>query len=155
LPVPKIIATYRSRDGILGMKRAQSEVNELLRSNSPPAIGISFCPEIFFRRNVHTLGMNGRIDKSRCIDERGKQRLMHFAAIVGSRQAIATTASGEKVKICQYRIRNTYGTKCEGMPARAKDVSPNERCVNGDIWVDEDSLFTNTTEYIYLPHRSQ
>lgn len=78
---------------------------------------------------------------SRILDDqysRGvKINRLHTSSIVGRRW------NPEK-KSCEYLVRDSYGTGCEGK------YDPNYDCENGNIWLSESQIYGSMTSIVYL-----
>jgi hypothetical protein len=98
-----------------------------------------------------TLQTGGNLDETKCINEKGHQLFMHAATIIGRRQVQFTNKAGQTFPICQYLIRDSGGTNCSATEPRPF-FSPSNACENGQYWVDEKTLFTNSDEIYYIPN---
>lgn len=151
IPQPVVVAAYKARDGVAGMYNIRNVINERLKQPSPMPVGIAFCPAVLIKKEQPTLTSSGKLDMTKCLNEHGQVMDTHFGAIVGKRPATIQTKEGP-AQICQYLVRNTKGTDCSKFP-NDKETKPSDRCIKGQIWVNEDELLTNTSDAMYLPDK--
>lgn len=90
-------------------------------------IAIGYCQSLLRDRNFDMSSVSP--------DDCGK----HASVVVGSRPS---KSNPEK---CDYLIRNSWGATCPKTYAW-----DGERVPGGHIWIEEDSLFKNVTEYVSL-----
>jgi hypothetical protein len=156
IPIPESIGAYDKQfaNGAEGLRAIQKMIREKLDGEDPLPVGIRFCPEALKQFLPATLQMNGRIDGSRCKSQTGVQKNIHFAAIVGRRPVMVKSSDGRERFICQYLVRDSYGTDCAEYPDSTV-FTPKDRCVKGQIWVDEKYLLINTNEAYAIPDRAR
>jgi hypothetical protein len=155
LPSPEKVSAYDKSefaDGIQGMFAIRDSINEMISSPSSLPVGIRFCPAVLFRTSPGTLDENGDLNAGACKNQAGRQLNMHAAVIVGKRPVMFTNSAGQTFPICQYLVRDSGGADCDAYK-EPTIFNPSDRCVNGQIWVDEKTLMTNTNEAFFLPDR--
>lgn len=165
-PDSKSPYTYVSNNGLRGIAAMQKAINSHLnkydKTRNPKVlpIGVDFCAEILNRPLAPTMNKDGRLDSSACVSKNGKKQAKHSAVIVGRRPAMWVDPKNpnRKLPICQYLIRNSYGTSCKAYPP--SDIfQPADRCAksdgkeSGQIWVDEISLLGNSDAAYFFPER--
>lgn len=143
IPKPKVVATYESSNVSDGIRNMQNLIHKKLNEKNPSPIGISFCRKVFKDRDISTLDAAGRPDKAKCIGA------AHTAPIVGRRLVMFKDTDGKTYPFCQFLVRDSYGTSCANYPDDP-EITPSKVCENGQIWVDESALLTNTSEAFYL-----
>ncbi|MFN8845329.1 MAG: hypothetical protein ACK5V3_05345 [Bdellovibrionales bacterium] len=155
IPRPEVIAAYHKKfaNGLEGMQAIQKMIREKLDGEDPLPVGIRFCPEALKQFLPATLQMDGELNESRCKSKTGVLKNQHFAVIVGRRPVMVKTSDGREKLICQYLIRDSYGTDCAEYPDSTV-FTPKDRCVKGQVWVDEKHLLVNTNEAYAIPDRA-
>ena len=153
-PPPPLKVEFRVLNHVLpahggSAMRAQLDFRRTVDSRLEKGLptGINYCGLI--RSDPNVLGLNhlGRI-ASTCRDP-DTFSLGHSSVIAGRRLLTYRKPSGGEGKICQYLVRDNYGTGyCRKFPDDPDTVPP-QRCENGQIWIDEDALFTNTAELFW------
>jgi hypothetical protein len=155
-PAPESIRAYdntKFSNGAEGMSGIQKRLIEQFDKENPLPVAIRVCPEVFTRLNPPTLRMNGRLDEEKCVSPTtGRVQNSHYAVVVGRRPASIRGTDGKERIVCQYLIRNSYGTDCSRYP-ETTIFTPNDRCISGQVWVDERVLLTNSDELIFIPDR--
>lgn len=130
------------------MNDFRKTINEKLDRKNAMPIGITYCKHILKDRESIGVGMNSQLDDRTC------KNGVHASVIVGRR--LLKFKNGDKVDtICQYLVRNSYGSSCNEYEPYEKDALPNSSgenpkvCENGQIWVDEHLLLRNTAEVFH------
>lgn len=154
MPYPINLGAHTKGSGVEGMRAIQKTLNETFSKDNPLPVAVNICSEIFNYLHKPTLRMNNGLDASKCVSKSGVNMNTHASVIVGRRPVKVKHSDGREMTICQYLIRNSYGTSCNQY-SHPTPFIPNDRCVNGQIWVDERTLLTNTDEAYYLPDRPQ
>jgi hypothetical protein len=155
LPAPQQVFAYdksKFAKGIQGMFAIRDKINSMISDPTSLPVGIRFCPAVFHTTSPGTLDENGDLNESACRNQTGQQLQIHQAVIVGKRPVMFTNSAGQTFPICQYLVRNSKGADCDAYKAPTI-FNPSDRCVNGQIWVDEKTLMTNTDEAFFLPDR--
>jgi hypothetical protein len=154
IPRPVSTGAYDSKygNGHNGMLGIRNFINNNLNSQDPLPVGIRLCPAALKEFLPGTLKDNGELADEKCVDETGTRKNQHFAVIVGRRPVKVVGADNVERTVCQYLIRDSYGTDCNQYPD-SKVFTPKDRCVKGQIWVDERTLLTNTNEAYGIPDR--
>ena len=146
IPKPKTIRLYEQKNISNGIKSIQNLINSKLNEKNPSPIGISFCHKVLKDRDVSSLSPIGRVDTDKC---GAGARGIHTAPIVGRRLVKFKDTDGKEYPFCQFLVRDSYGTSCANYPDDP-EITPSKVCENGQIWVDESALLTNTSEAYYL-----
>lgn len=125
-------------------------INERLNQKNPLPIGINYCKKVLKDRDANGITDSGILSNQNCPDD------AHASVIVGRR--LLKYKDGNKINtICQYLVRNSYGSSCnsydkyeaDGIPSKPGGEKP-KICENGQIWVDENALLKNTAEIFHL-----
>jgi hypothetical protein len=150
-PATKASRVYVARTVAIGIANNQARLHERLSRVNPLPVGITFCPNVFKDRDISSLNASGRLDPAKCVgvpDINGGLSL-HTAIVVGRRLVKFKDTDGKEYPFCQFLIRDSYGTSCSKYPDDP-EITPSRVCENGQIWVDESALLTNTSEVFYL-----
>lgn len=158
IPIAKLQSVSRYKSPSEGVKKLRELVDLRLDLREQNPTGITICFAALETKDVLALGENGRLDESKC-KIGNQERSNHFVVIVGRRLAILKDEGGSIMKdgrgreitMCQYLVRDSYGTSCNGYSDEPR-LNPSDRCEKGtgQVWVDEDTLFTNTSQAFYL-----
>lgn len=149
IPKPKITQAKNfgsAEKATLEMKKA---IDQRLDMKDPNPIGITFCNSMLENRNhvaMNDKGVVGVNDKNACPSG------SHAGTIVGRRLVLFPDENGQYKKenyVCQYLVRDSRGTSCNEYPD-SKELRPSDKCINGQKWVEEDMLVTNTSESYYI-----
>lgn len=148
IPKPKYLSVSSSGNIGLGMSKMRKLIDDRLNNKqTPPAV--RFCYGMLADRGLVTMGTNGKINESTC------KTAIHFSPIVGRRVSIYTNPkTGKQTPFCQYLLRDSRGTSCAKYP-NEPEMNPSDKCVKGQVWVDEDTLFTNSDESTYLTDKDE
>lgn len=117
----------RDLPGFPGTEGAVAEINQVLSHSNPQPLAISLCEDVLrdhSKRSIDSYGI-----RRNCLNN-------HVATIVGSRAG----PNG----VCQYLVRNTYGSSCEPYDKKWD-------CVRGQVWIDAEALIKNTEDISWIP----
>lgn len=149
IPKPSILKSSSYPDQFNAMNAFRSHLNGLFDQNATQPIGISYCKSVLKNRSVKGVSLSGLLDDDTCKDN------VHASLIVG-RRLLSYNDGGKVKKICQYLVRNTQGSSCNGyeddpdaLPNKSGGEKP-KTCESGQVWVDEDALLRNTAELFHL-----
>lgn len=142
IPVPpKITKVSDYNNQLEGMAKVRDKINQRLDMKVPQPIGVGFCRDVFFNRDLKSVSDSGKLISGKCKEP-------HAAMIVG-RRILEYKDGAETKKVCQFLIRDSHGSSCN---AYKNDPSSNppEVCENGQVWVDEDALLENTINVVHI-----
>jgi hypothetical protein len=149
IPKPKITQAKTFGSAKKAAFEMKNVIDTRLNMANPSPVGITFCNSMLENRDHVTMSDNGVVgvnDTSACPSG------SHAATIVGRRMVLYADNNGEFKKenyICQYLVRDSRGTTCNGYPDSTL-LKPADKCINGQKWVEEDILLTNTAESYYI-----
>lgn len=147
-PKPESVAVSSKGEAIEGIKKIRKIIDERLNNKRTP-VSINYCHGMLKNVDLITMQKNGTLSTESC------PTAMHGSPIVGRRVSVYTDpVTKTKTPFCQYLVRDSYGTSCDKFP-NENDMSPSDKCVNGQIWVDEINLFLNTSEIVYLKDKEE
>lgn len=129
-----------------GREKIASNLRKILNSNLERGrpTGVNFCDLALADPNINGMRSDGRIDREVCIGSDGKVA-GHSTAVVGRRLLPYITKDGAKKFVCQFLLRDVYGSKCF---RTMKDGKPAD-CDEGKYWIDEDTLTHNTMSLFF------
>jgi len=149
--IPKIKGgiSYGEKNHFIFMNKYRKTINQQLDVPNALPVGIGYCANVLKDRDAIGVTEKGEFDESSCSNAK------HASVIVGRR--LLKYKDGDQVKtICQFLVRNTYGSSCNGYDQYEKDALPSNSgetprvCENGQIWVDENSLMRNTNSVFHF-----
>ncbi len=150
LPATQTLRAGNSGNQFTAMNAFRSRINERLsKSNSQP-IGISYCRSVLKDKDSEGVSMKGELSKDTC------KGAVHTSVIVG-RRLLKYKYAGKTETICQFLVRDSYGSSCNGydefdpeaLPSKSGGEMP-KICEKGQVWVDENALLRNTNEVFHL-----
>lgn len=109
------------------IKKVQKQINSQLNSSNPQPMGIGYCENVLWNKNIVGINTTGEVNWNSCNVE-------HSSIIIGQRP---TSEWG-----CELLVRNSHGQSCHAYH--------DWDCENGQIWVDSTSLIKNMTELSWL-----
>ncbi|MFN8791432.1 MAG: hypothetical protein ACK5Y2_08265 [Bdellovibrionales bacterium] len=141
------------------MNEFKKIISRRLQSQPGKATGTSFCRDVFFDADKRSLLSTGGFTVSPTAASSLKARYevspngcsddVHNAVVVGRRLARFRQPDGKIGSVCQYLIRDSYGTSCNPFPPD-NSTTPSTRCERGQIWVDEDAFLANVGRVFHL-----
>lgn len=143
VPKPKYKTSNANKNGKYGIREIQNLINSKLDEKNPSPIGITFCHAVLKNRDTSSMELNGEVNNDRC------PSAIHTAPIIGRRLVKYMDKNGVEHPFCQFLVRDSYGTSCANYPDDP-EITPSKICENGQIWVDESALLTNTADAYYL-----
>ena len=128
---------YKSRRA-QAMAEARTFINEGIERGVP--VAVNYCKRVLDDVNVEGIDPASGLLGDQC--RQGSMFLGHSSTVVGRR---LLRYDLNRQSVCQYLVRNTYGTSCKQWADDAS-TTPKERCEGGQVWLDEDALLSNLTE---------
>lgn len=142
-PIKFQIASHSNTPIQKTQEKFRDVINANLRSNKPTAI--NYCGLVRTDPSINGVNSKGRLDSS-C--KRDGVSLGHSSVVVGRR--LLRYRDGNQIKqICQYLVRDSFGSSCAKYPDDPT-AEPSIRCENGQVWIDEDALFSNVAEIFHF-----
>jgi hypothetical protein len=126
IPKPK---TKKAKD-YLSAKSFGEDFSKLFMKENPQPVAITYCADVLKHREVRTIENGVRVNCN----------VKHDSAVVGSRPG----SSGK----CEYLIRNSYGTSCNGYDWDCEVNSKGRG--RGEVWISEEALLGNTEDFSWL-----
>lgn len=150
LPPIETIKSSSYGNQFKAMNVMRDKVNERLNKANPQPMGISYCRSVLTDKEAEGVSTTGVLNKNTCKGE------VHFSTIVGRR--LLKYKDGDKTEtICQYLVRDSFGSSCNGYPESEPEALPPKSggekpkvCEKGQVWVDENVLLRNTAELFHL-----
>ena len=131
-PLPKCKSSSHIYSGKSGIQK----IHALLDQPNPLPIGISYCSKVLEKgRSYQSSSSRKLLDLLSGSENCGP----HASLIIGRRTSIRSDGSA----VCQFLIRNTWGTSCW-------NYSNDWDCEKGNIWVDSDQMTTSLLGIQYL-----
>ena len=123
----------------------QQTFNETLEKGKP--IGIDYCAKVLKNPSINGVGNDGHLstkpdDGCGYPTTHGYEAVGHSSTVVG-RRLLKYQKDGKTGYVCQYLVRDVYGTSCSKYPPD-KTADPSDTCDKGSVWVDEDAILYNT-----------
>lgn len=153
MPPPQVIRANDFGGLKKGTHAVKMFIDAQLNKKQPIPVGISYCDIRRTDRKFAAMDASGKIEIN------NKQYCPHGAhggVIVGRRKVLfRTSESGPFLPenyICQYLVRDSGGTSCASYKDN-QSLQPSDKCIEGQIWMEEDILLLNTSEAYYLPNR--
>ncbi len=109
------------------VEKVQKQINEQFNSKNPQPMGINYCANVLYDKNVQGMYNNGEFNWNACDSH-------HISVVIGQRP----TSDGR----CEFLIRNSSGQSC--------NAYPDWKCENGQIWVDSSTLIKNLNGISWL-----
>lgn len=120
----------------------ESLIEKRLSLKSPRPIGISYCSTILSKGSFYQ-GMSIEMFDGYPVEVFKPDCGPHASLIIGKREIETYGGMGQKIKLKQYLIRNSWGKSGEY-------YSPEWENDQGNIWVSSDTLLRNLKSVSYL-----
>jgi hypothetical protein len=151
--LPELVSETTSKFGsnrLAAVNSFRNTLNSNLATGKP--VGINYCQLALKNPSIKGISEDGtpnpdtcsigisdecKVDKSKCFDG-------HSSNIVGRRLLKYKDGNTEKA-ICQYLVRDVYGSSCSKYPDDPSS-NPSNTCEDGSVWMDEDAILFNTYE---------
>lgn len=158
IPPLKLKTSSSYKNLVKGMNEFRQVINGNLDTEKQP-VAINFCREVFNDPSIRAVSENGNFMVNSKADPGVKKMFMnspkgcssepHSSVVVGRRLLKYKNDKNEDAFVCQYLVRDSYGTSCNDYPPDAS-ATPSERCEKGQVWVDEDALLANGAAVYHL-----
>ncbi len=150
LPTAVKLKSNEIGDHFKSMNTFRSLINGRLDKKNAQPVGISYCRTVLKDKDAEGVSLRGALNKDTCKGE------VHASVIMGRR--LLKYKDGDKTQtICQYLVRDSYGSSCNGYAEHEAEAIPStpggekpKICERGQVWVDENALLRNTAEVFHL-----